>query len=573
MAEYKDGFVRDFGNQPQHTIMGIAEELMSNRISHFFDLHGPSATVETACSSSLVAVHLACQSLRSGESEMAIAGGVNLLLSPDSFLQLHILSVLSPEGRSRSFDDEGRGYGRGEGCGVVVLKPLASALRDGDAIRAVIRGTGSNSDGWTKGMAMPSGPSQISLIKDVYETFGLDYASTQYMEAHGTGTKVGDPTEAYAIYNTIGRAARDQKLIMGSVKPNIGHLEPAAGIAGLIKGVLALERSLIPPNILLTKINRKIPLDAWNMEIPTTLKPWPTTQLRRMSISSFGLGGTNAHVVMEAHGAGDPGVHRDQDGRTDSLKSHKRLFFLSSQDQGGFARIASSLTKHIDSLGPLAARSSYLADLAHTLATARAGLGWLSSFVAESLIDVREQLTAGLGQDATRRRHKKPRLAFIFTGQGAQWAGMGMQMLQKPVFAASMATSTTYLARLGCDWDPIVELAKKEDESRLSKPGISQAVCTVLQIALVDELRSWGVQPTKVIGHSSGEIAAAYCIGALSHLDAVAAAYFRGKASAAATTAPGVASKKGTGMGMMAVLCSKERVEKLISAQHLQQVS
>lgn len=329
--------------------------------------------------------------------------------------------------------------------------------------------------------------------------------------------------------------------------------------------MLALERSLIPPNILLTKINRKIPLDAWNMEIPTTLKPWPTTQLRRMSISSFGLGGTNAHVVMEAHGAGDPGVHRDQDGRTDSLKSHKRLFFLSSQDQGGFARIASSLTKHIDSLGPLAARSSYLADLAHTLATARAGLGWLSSFVAESLIDVREQLTAGLGQDATRRRHKKPRLAFIFTGQGAQWAGMGMQMLQKPVFAASMATSTTYLARLGCDWDPIVELAKKEDESRLSKPGISQAVCTVLQIALVDELRSWGVQPTKVIGHSSGEIAAAYCIGALSHLDAVAAAYFRGKASAAATTAPGVASKKGTGMGMMAVLCSKERVEKLIS--------
>lgn len=236
MAEYRDGIVRDFGNQPQHTIMGVSEELMSNRLSHFFDLHGPSATVETACSSSLVAVHLACQSLRLGESEvcffllsylcsflfkglheesrsisdhrtikeqtmirgtrqadtdsilnlcqMAVAGGVNLLLSPDTFMQLQNLSVLSPEGRSRSFDDEGRGYGRGEGCGIVVLKPLAAALRDGDPIRAVIRGTGSNSDGWTKGMAMPSGELQMHLIKDVYEIFGLDYAETQYVEAH-----------------------------------------------------------------------------------------------------------------------------------------------------------------------------------------------------------------------------------------------------------------------------------------------------------------------------------------------------------------------------------------------------
>ncbi|TLD33133.1 hypothetical protein PspLS_00334 [Pyricularia sp. CBS 133598] len=564
MAEYKDGIVRDFGNQPQHTIMGVSEELMSNRLSHFFDLHGPSATVETACSSSLVAVHLACQSLRSGESEMAIAGGVNLLLSPDTFMQLQNLSVLSPEGRSRSFDDEGRGYGRGEGCGVVVLKPLASALRDGDPIRAVIRGTGSNSDGWTKGMAMPSGESQMQLIEDVYKRFGLDYAETQYVEAHGTGTKAGDPTEAHAIYNTIGRAARNQRLIMGSVKPNIGHLEPAAGIAGLIKGVLALERGLIPPNIHLNKINRKIPLDEWNMEVPRRLTAWPVTQQRRMSISSFGLGGTNAHVVMEAHNGPADG---DRDAKP-SPQSSKRLFLLSSQDQGGFMRIAGSLLEHLDRLGPLAARPAYLADLAYTLATARTGLGWVAGFVAESLADVRERLAASLGQDAARRRGsgKRPRLAFVFTGQGAQWAGMGVQLLSRPVFAASVAASTAYLARLGCDWDPVQELEKKGDDSRLGRPEISQAICTVLQIALVDELRSWRVQPAKVIGHSSGEIAAAYCLGALSHADAVAAAYFRGKASAAAVAPEETSS--GANMGMMAVGCSRERAEEIIADQN-----
>ncbi|KAI6487042.1 Type I Iterative PKS [Pyricularia oryzae] len=563
MAEYRDGIVRDFGNQPQHTIMGVSEELMSNRLSHFFDLHGPSATVETACSSSLVAVHLACQSLRLGESEMAVAGGVNLLLSPDTFMQLQNLSVLSPEGRSRSFDDEGRGYGRGEGCGIVVLKPLAAALRDGDPIRAVIRGTGSNSDGWTKGMAMPSGESQMHLIKDVYETFGLDYAETQYVEAHGTGTKAGDPTEAHAIYSTIGRAARNQRLIMGSVKPNIGHLEPAAGIAGLIKGVLALERGLIPPNIHLNKINRKIPLDEWNMEAPTRLTAWPVTQQRRMSISSFGLGGTNAHVVMEAHNAA--AAVDDQDSRP---KSSKRVFFLSSQDQGGFARIASSLLEHLDGLGPLAARPLYLADLAYTLATARAGLGWVSSFVAESLADVRDQLTAGVGREAVRRRssgRKQPRLAFVFTGQGAQWAGMGIQLLSRPVFAASVAASTAYLARLGCEWEPVRELEKRGDESRLGRAEVSQAICTVLQIALVDELRSWGVRPARVIGHSSGEIAAAYCLGALSHSDAIAAAYFRGKASAAVAEA---SSKQATEMGMMAVGCSREQAQELIAGQN-----
>ncbi|KDN65093.1 putative mycocerosic acid synthase [Colletotrichum sublineola] len=536
MAEYKDGIVRDFGNQPQHLIMGISEELMSNRLSHFFDLHGPSATVETACSSSLVAVHLACQSLRAGESNMAIAGGVNLLLSPDTFMQLQNLSVLSPEGRSRSFDENGRGYGRGEGCGIVVLKRLSTALSDGDPIRAIIRATGCNSDGWTKGMALPSGESQMQLIKDVYDTFGLDYSLTQYVEAHGTGTKAGDPTEAHAIYNTIGRATRNQKLIMGSVKPNI---------------------------------NRNIPLDEWNMEIPTRLTAWPVAQSRRMSVSSFGLGGTNAHVVMEAHNSRVIRDHGSNGSKSGITCHRKRLFVLSSQDKGGFDRIGNSLVRHLDGLGPLAASSEYLADLAHTLAVARSGLGWVSSFVAESLAEVRERLNLGAGQGATRRRRSEkdkdnaPRLAFVFTGQGAQWAGMGLELLQRPVFAASVAASTAHLARLGCEWDPVEEVRKSGDMSRLSSPEISQAVCTILQIGLVDELRSWGIRPAKVIGHSSGEIAAAYCLGALTHADAIAAAYFRGKASAAVVA---TSTSTGRGMGMMAIGCSREKAEKLIAS-------
>ncbi|KAK2001668.1 KR-domain-containing protein [Colletotrichum falcatum] len=274
---------------------------------------------------------------------------------------------------------------------------------------------------------------------------------------------------------------------------------------------------------------------------------WPVVQSRRMSVSSFGLGGTNAHVVMEAHNSQVIIDHSSNGSRRGIASHRKRLFVLSSQDKGGFDRIGNSLVRHLDGLGPLAACPEYLADLAHTLAVARSGLGWVSSFVAESL--------------AEKDKDDAPRLAFVFTGQGAQWAGMRLELLQRPVFAASVATSTAHLARLRCEWYPVDEVRKSGDKSRLGSPEISQAVCTVLQIGLVDELRSWGIRPAKVIGHSSGEIAAAYCLGALTHADA--AAYFRGKASAAAVS---TSTSTGRGMGMMAVGCSREEAEKLIAS-------
>lgn len=561
MSDYRDAVARDFAHFPKYHILGISDEMISNRISHFLDIHGPSATVQTACSSSLVATHLACQSLRLGESDMAIAGGVGLILGTDGTMHLNNLGFLSPTGQSRSFDEDASGYGRGEGCGVVILKRLGDAIGDGDIIRAVIRGSGVNSDGWTQGVTMPSLDAQVALIKSVYESSGLDFGSTQYVEAHGTGTKIGDPIETSAIYRTIGQSQSSlrKRLYIGSVKPSIGHLEAAAGVASIIKGVLALERGLIPPNINFSKPNSAIPLDEWKMVVPTKLTPWPAAQTKRMSINGFGMGGTNAHIVMDAFST--PAALSN--GEDTSRTNQKRLFVLSSHDKAGFKRVGKSLAEYLDNHGAAASSAAYLANFAHTLAKARSDLVWRVACLADNAAELREQLTTTVEEDAARAPSCPPRIGFVFTGQGAQWARMGIEMLERRVFHDSVARSTRFLKEMGCDWDPVTELSKGQMESRIDVPEISQPICSVLQIALIDELRSWRVTPSKVVGHSSGEIGAAYAIGALSHRDALAAAYFRGMASA------GLIKKKRTG-GMMAVGCSRDEVQKLMNETRLQ---
>jgi acyl transferase domain-containing protein len=553
MSDYRDAVSRDFGNFPKYQILGVSDEMIANRISHFLDIHGPSATVQSACSSSLVATHIACQSLRSGESSMAIAGGVGLITLTDGTMHLTNLGFLNPKGHSMSFDADANGYGRGEGCGVVVLKRLEDALRDGDNIRAVIRGTGVNSDGWTQGVTMPSLDAQAALIEQVYKTNGLDYSSTQYVEAHGTGTKVGDPIETRALFQTIGQASSRKKLFVGSVKPNIGHLEAAAGIASIIKGVLALERGLIPPNINFSNPNPAIPLDKWNMVVPTKLTPWPAAPTKRMSINGFGMGGTNGHVIMDAYNS-PTNLSNGYALKT----NNKRLYVLSSHDKAGLKRVGQSLADHLDSGTVGVSSESYLANLAYTLAKARGGLAWRASCYAENVADLREQLRSPpIEQDAMRVPNTPVRIGFVFTGQGAQWARMGVELLERHVFRDSVARSARYLEEMGCDWDPITELSKGAKETRIGVPEISQPICSVLQIALVDELRSWGITPTRVVGHSSGEIGAAYAMGALSHHDALAAAYFRGTASAGL-------SKKNLNGGMMAVGCSQEDMQRLM---------
>lgn len=577
MSDYRDAISRDYGNFLKYQILGISDEMIANRISHFLDIHGPSATVQSACSSSLVAAHVACQSLRSGDANIAIAGGVGLITLTDGTMHLNNLGFLNPKGESRSFDADANGYGRGEGCGVVILKRLDDAIRDGDTIRAVIRGTGLNSDGWTQGVTMPSLEAQAALIKQVYEANGLDYGSTQYVEAHGTGTKVGDPIETKAIYSTIGQSSPSssrKKLYVGSLKPNIGHLEAAAGVASIIKGVLSLERGLIPPNINFDKPNPKIPLDEWNIVVPTKLTPWPAAHTKRMSISGFGMGGTNGHVILDAYTSPKPLANGHF--HTSTNPNKKRIFPLSSHDKAGFVRLGKSLSAHLEALGSGASSPAYLSNLSHTLAKARSGLVWRSTTIASNTSELLDQLSSpSLGEDAVRTPSAPPRIGFVFTGQGAQWARMGIELLSShPTFAASVGRSTEILKSLGCEWDAVTELSRPASESRLGIPEISQPICSVLQIALVDELRSWGVKPAKVVGHSSGEIAAAYAIGALSHRDALAGAYFRGVASASLLSGSKKSqSEKGAGHGMMAVGFSRDEAQKVIKEKDIQGVT
>ncbi|KAI2478999.1 Polyketide synthase module protein [Pyrenophora tritici-repentis] len=570
-SDYRGAVERDFLNNPKYHLLGTGDEMISNRISHFFNIHGPSATVQTACSSSLMATHLACQSLKSGESEMAVTGGVSLMLTPDFTTHLNNLTFLNPQGRSKAFDESAGGYGRGEGCGIIILKRLDKAIQDGDSIRAVIRATGANSDGFTQGITMPSFEAQAALIKYVYESNGLDYNSTQYVEAHGTGTKVGDPIETRAIYSTIGKgSSKSRKLYVGSVKPNIGHLESAAGVSGIIKGILAMEHNLIPPNVHFTKGNPNIPFDEWNVAVPLKPTPWPVSQTKRMSVSGFGMGGTNGHAVIESFNSSrlaDVPVKLGDFTKFQKARNKKRLFVFSSHDQAGFKRNADALAHHIDDLGSASSSSEFLANLAHTLSGAKSSLSWRATCLTENTTELRDYLYTKPGDNASREassRHTAPRIGFVFTGQGAQWARMGVEMLDRQVFRDSVEQSATYLRDMGCLWDPIAELEKAQVDSRLSHPEISQPICSVLQIALVDELQSWGVVPSRVVGHSSGEIAAAYSIGALSHRDAIAAAYFRGiAATKLQTDAPDL---KG---GMMAVGCSRDEADGVIEQSKL----
>ncbi|GJC89470.1 highly reducing polyketide synthase ZEA2 [Colletotrichum liriopes] len=550
-SDYRDSIARDTEISPRYAALGINTEMLSNRTSWFYNMKGPSMTVATACSSSLVAIHMACQGLLAGETDMAVAGGVNLMLNPEFSIYLSGMTMISPEGHCKSFDASGDGYARGEGCGMVVLKRLDDAIRDSDPIRAIIRGTGVNSDGFTQGFTMPSSETQASLIREIYQKAELDMSDTQFVECHGTGTKAGDPIETRAIYETLGRKASSFKpLVIGSVKPNIGHLEGASGVAALIKSILALEKGYIPPQMFFSTPNPKIPFHQWNLEIPKVLMPWPRTKgPRRVSINNFGVGGTNSHAIIE----GAP-----QQCVPSPAANKKRLFVLSSQDQNGLVRVAQSLAAYLENKHSQSS-AAHAASLAYTLGSKRSRFSWKKFCIAADLKDLRSRLLA-LTSDGAVRSNAVPRIGFVFTGQGAQWPLMGVELLKFDVFQSSFQKCQSYLTELGCSWDAAEELRKPSEKSRIKSPELSQPLCTILQIGIVDLLASWNISPTRVVGHSSGEIAAAYCAGSLSARDAVEVAYLRGKYSAALSSME--PERKG---GMLAVGCSRERGEQLIS--------
>ncbi|KAI1734273.1 PKSN polyketide synthase for alternapyrone biosynthesis [Xylaria scruposa] len=528
---------------------GLSEAMTANRVSWFFGLKGPSLTLDTACSSSLYALHLACQSLRLRETNMSLVAGVNLIINPNTSHQLTAMHMLSPEGISHTFDDRANGYGRGDGIGAMIVKRLSDAIRDGDTIRAVIRGSGVNADGKTPSVTQPSSAAQADLITQTYEDAGLDMSETGYFECHGTGTPVGDPLELTAIAQTLGaarRAAGKPPLPIGSIKPTVGHTEGCAGLAGVFKSILLLEKGMLVPTYGIERVNPKLKLSDWHLTLPHDIARWPTSGLRRISVNSFGFGGANAHVILDdayhyLHQRGLVGKHNVDihtagsdsgfPGTPDSGRVYtapSRLLLFSGKDQAGAKRVSEGLGKWLQSEQ---GNDSSLDDLAYTLALRRSHLEHRTFTVASSITELSEKLSKGL-PTPTRTQNHGNNLVMVFTGQGAQWPAMGRQLYDHPVFRQSLEASNAWLEAFGCKWNAIEELSKTSD-TNVNLPEYSQPLCTVVQVAMVDLLRSWKISPTATIGHSSGEIAAAYAASLITHRDAIKLAYVRGITSAA----------------------------------------
>jgi acyl transferase domain-containing protein/NADPH:quinone reductase-like Zn-dependent oxidoreductase/NRPS condensation-like uncharacterized protein/aryl carrier-like protein len=524
---------------PKYTIIGCGNSIISNRISYFFDLHGPSMTIDTACSSSLVCFHLGNKSLQNNEADIAIVAGSALNFDPTIWITMADLSMLSSDGRSRTFDADRSGFARGEGIVAMVLKRKRDALAASDNIRAVIRGTGSNHDGTKAGLTVPNATAQADLIKQTYAEAGLNLSDTDYFESHGTGTAVGDPIEARAI-GSVFAPVRERPLYVGSIKSNLGHLEGAAGLAGVIKATMAIEAGKILPNMLFNKPNPEIDFAGLKLAVPTETMDWKSaTELRRASINSFGYGGSNAHVILENYrpegmtAARRSGVLQDTDGVVaveNSLNpgiDRPYLIPLTSHSTKGAANLVSHLSDYIKESEGLA-----ISDLAHSYSVRRSMHQRRWFVVGNDIDSVVTSLEKALPTDKwPRKNDAQPRIGFVFTGQGAQWHAMGRELLEKsPLFRQTIERCDAVLKKLpdAPDWTCMGELQKSAEETRLMQSLISQPLCTALQLAIVEHLQAWGIVPSAAVGHSSGEIAAAYAAGVLSFENAIICAYYRG---------------------------------------------
>ncbi|KAH9869266.1 hypothetical protein IAQ61_006471 [Plenodomus lingam] len=522
-SEYEADLFRDSETIPMHQATGCAMAMQSNRISHFFDFRGPSFTVDTACSSSLVAIHTACQSLRNGESSMAVAAGVHLNMLPEFWISYSMSRLFGEPGRSFAFDQRGTGYGRGEGCGMILLKPLDQALKDNDPIRAVITGSGINQDGKTPGITMPNGLAQEELIRSVYKNGNMDPKDTGYVEAHGTGTRVGDPIEVSALQKVFGEGRTKRKpLYVGSVKSNIGHLEAAAGIAGVLKTALMLERGFVLPNYDFQKANAHIPFDEWGLKVPIRQQPWPYGK-RWASVNGFGFGGTNAHIVMTR----GPLERKTMKEEIDTQVS-ERLFVLSANDKSSSETAMQNLGVYLERR-PEVFENDLLGNLAYTLGERRSLHPWRIAISASTSVELVQNLFSGK-IIPIRQELEELRIGWIFTGQGAQWWAMGRELYhQYPVYALALERADNHLRSLDANFSVIEELHKDENNSQINTAHISQPACTSVQLALVELLRSWNVRPSAVAGHSSGEIGAAYAADLITFEDAMTIAYHRGR--------------------------------------------
>jgi phthiocerol/phenolphthiocerol synthesis type-I polyketide synthase C len=509
---------RDEPNQVDPYVMsGSAISNAANRISYVFDLHGPSFAVDTACSSSLVAVHEACVSLWRGESNLAIAAGVNALLSPSAAVGFSKARMLSPTGRCRPFDAAGDGYVRSEGGAVAILQPLAKAIAENNPVHAVIVGSGINSDGRTKGLAMPNQAAQEALLRRVYRDAGIDSAEITYVEAHGTGTSVGDPIECAALGSVLGvsRAPGDPCRI-GSVKSNIGHLEPASGIAGLLKVVLALRHRAIPRTLHFTVPNPQIPFADLNLSVVSEYTELPPGRLT-MGVNSFGFGGTNAHVVVQdPEPPASTALHQGAETEGQEI----RPLLVSAHDEEALRSLALRYVELLRS--PAAPRFPAVCRGAATRRTHHqhrlAAFGRTGDEIAAEL----EAFAAGDSPPLLVQGHARTppaRLALVFSGNGSQWRGMGQDLLTDPFIAARIERVDVALSPL-VGWSVMDVLQSAEPANLFDRTEIAQPALFALQVAILEWLGAHGIVADAVLGHSVGEVSAAYGAGILSLAEA-----------------------------------------------------
>ncbi|MEV0077278.1 SDR family NAD(P)-dependent oxidoreductase [Nocardia neocaledoniensis] len=525
-----------------HTAVGVSYTMLSNRIAYALDLKGPAVTVDTACSSSLVALHLACRAIENGDCELAIAGGVNVMVQPETFVSMCKGGFLAADGRSKPFDAAADGYGRGEGAGVVVLKRLADAERDGDRVYAAVKATGTNQDGRTTAITVPNAAAQESLARTVIRRSGVAASEVSYVEAHGTGTPVGDPLELRAIGQAYG-VGRAEPLPVGSLKATLGHTEAASGIAGVIKSALAVRHRTIPPQGWLETPNPDIPFAEWGIRVQTEAEP-VAGEVERMTVAvnGFGYGGTNAHAILQEY---RPGAGADR------APAHFGVMPLSGRSEAAVRELARGVAERIaDGADPaMLAEAAWRRRHHHPV---RAAIPFADdTALVQGLMD----LATGSGRVGRTVTKRAAAPVYVFTGMGPQWWGMARELLTGEGTFAEEARRVDVEFRAVAGWSIIEELLRPEAESRVTSTAVAQPATFLVQVALHAALREFGIEPVAVIGHSVGEVAAAHVTGVLSLRDAVLVSFHRARLQA--TTA-------GSG-GMLAVGLGAEEVAELIA--------
>ncbi|MEL7409488.1 MAG: type I polyketide synthase [Cyanobacteria bacterium J06558_2] len=512
-VDYRRLLSQDLSFVEAYSGTGTAFSIAANRLSYLLNLKGPSLSLDTACSSSLVALHYACGSLLSLESNLCLVGGVNLILSPEPTITFSHAGMMAADGRCKTFDASADGYVRGEGCGVVVLKRLSDALKDGDRIRAVIRSSAVNQDGLSNGLTAPNGPSQQALIRQALATAGVKPAQISYVEAHGTGTSLGDPIEVNSLKKVLleGRQP-EHPLVIGSVKTNIGHLESAAGIAGVIKVVLSLENQEIPPHLHLKQLNPYIRIKNTPIQIPTEIQPWQTgTNEKLAGVSSFGFGGTNAHVIVES-----APIQKSQVKAPEVGERPWHVLTLSAKCEAALLELTQRYQKLLADHDELA-----IADLCFSANTGRSHFQHRLAIIASTKLELAQKLdqisiqeeVAGIFSGKL-SNNKTPKIAFLFTGQGSQYINMGRQLYDNNTIFRQTLDQCASILEEYLD-QPLLEILYGESasESILGQTGYTQVALFAVEYALYQLWTSWGITPNVVMGHSVGEYVAATVAG------------------------------------------------------------